>query len=90
MTSGDELRKHLSFERTEPGLIAYQIKDHANGDSWKNILVIYNANEAPVEMEIEGSWILAVRGDEFNLKSGEILSGVVRVPPISMFVAYQK
>ncbi|MCA0931449.1 type I pullulanase [Lutimonas saemankumensis] len=90
MTSGDEVRKHLSFERTEPGLIAYQIKDHANGDSWKNILVVYNANEAPVEMEIEGSWTLAVRGDEFNLKSGEILSGVVRVPSISMFVAYQK
>jgi pullulanase len=90
MTSGDQVRNHLSFNQVKNGLISYEIRNHANQDSWKNILVVYNANEKPVDFELEESWSLAVKGDEFSLQNGDKISGSVKVPGISMLVAYQK
>ncbi|UCE94359.1 MAG: type I pullulanase [Flavobacteriaceae bacterium] len=89
MTTGDEVRKHLSFERSEPGLIAYELKDYANGDSWKNILVIYNANVESVDYTLNDNWVLAVKGDAFTLENGEKVSGSIKIPPVSMLIAYQ-
>lgn len=90
MTSGDEVRKHLSFKRVEKGLIGYEISDHANGDVWKNILVIYNAQEWAVSYQLEGAWKIAVIGDLFDLDQGKEVKGVVEVPSLSMMVAFQK
>ncbi len=90
MTSGDEVRQHLTFKRVENGLISYQISDHANKDSWKNILVIYNAKEQPVSYTLDGAWQIAVIGDRFDLDQGPMVDGSVEVPGISMLVAFQK
>ncbi len=90
MTSGDEVRNHLNFKRVEKGLISYQITDHANGDAWKNILVIYNSNERSIEYELEGEWKLAVDGNDFRLEKGANIKDKVKVSAISMLVAYQK
>ncbi len=90
MTSGDEVRQHLTFKRVENGLISYQISDHANKDSWKNILVIYNAKEQPVSYTLDGAWQIAVIGDRFYLDQGPKVDGSVEVSGISMLVAFQK
>ena len=90
MTSGEQVREHLSFKKTAAGLISYQISDHANGDDWKNILVIYNAKDKAIDYTLEENWQLAVIGDEFTPDKGKIVKGVVEVPAISMLVAFQK
>jgi len=90
MKSGDQVRKHLSFKKVENGLISYQISDHANDDEWKNILVIYNAQEKPVFYDLKGDWYLAIIADEFSLEQGEVVKDKIEVPAISMLVAYQK
>ena len=40
MGTADEIRHHLRFLPTAPGLVAYMLRDHANGDPWETIVVI--------------------------------------------------
>lgn len=88
MPTADEVRRNLTFKTTKDGLISYQLSNHANGDSWKNIYVIYNAQTAPYQYPIEGNWKIAVLGDEFN--SGKAVSKSITVPELSMAILYQE
>lgn len=90
MSSAKEVREHLTFTKVETGFIAYEIRDVGTYDSWNNILVIYNARETPVNVDLDGSWNLAVLGDLFELKDHRTIEGTIEVPAISMFIAYQK
>ncbi|MGK0175010.1 MAG: pullulanase, partial [Ulvibacter sp.] len=69
---------------------SYQISNHANGDIWNNIFVIYNAKTKAVNFDMDGAWRLAVLGDKFYFDGMEMLEASVEVPPLSMFVAFQK
>lgn len=88
MTAGDDVRKHLEFKTTENGLIGYQISDHANGDSWKNIYVIYNARPETVDYILQGKWTIAVIGDSFN--NDRQVEGTLKIPATSMLIVFQQ
>jgi len=68
MTSTADIQKHLSFLPVEGNnLIAYQIKDHANGDSWKDIIVVFNGNKDAKELEIpEGEYTVVVKDGQID------------------------
>lgn len=89
MASTDDIRRNLEFKHIENGLVSYQISNHANGDDWNTILVIYNANPKPISYTLDGAWQLAVLGDTFAFDNGKPLQNSVEVPPISMLIAYQ-
>ncbi|MCG2460527.1 type I pullulanase [Flavobacteriaceae bacterium F89] len=89
MRTGDEVRKNLEFKTCENGLIGYQISNHANGDTWKNIYVIYNARPEVVDYKLPGKWSLAVVGDSFNTNTTTV-EGVLKVPARSMLIAFQQ
>lgn len=65
MDNADEIRKHLLFlENTPKNIVAFILKDHAQGDRWKDILVIYNPNKDVVEVNIPvGTWRMVVNRD---------------------------
>ena len=65
-------------------------KELANRYPCKNILVICNAQDKPIDFKLQGSWVLAVQGDKFSLENGKMIKGSAEVPPISMLVAYQE
>ena len=88
MTSADDVRKNLNFGATGQGLISYRISNHANGDRWKNIYVIYNAKPEEIRFAVPGEWKTAVMGDDFN--TGKVVRDYVDVPAISMVVVYQE
>jgi pullulanase len=90
MTSANEVRKNLEFKTVKDGLVSYQIGNHANGDTWKDILVIYNANTKAYNYALDDAWQLAVIGDRFTLNDGKTISNKVKVPAISMLIAYRK
>jgi pullulanase len=91
MTSADEVRKNLEFKKIEDGLVSYQIKNHANGDDWKNIFVIYNAKNQVRPFALDKTWKIAVYGDQFLLEeSPSTVPRVIRIPATSMVVLYQK
>jgi pullulanase len=90
MTSAEAVRSNLEFKTVHNGLISYQISNNANGDEWKNIFVIYNAKPKTVSFGLPGEWHLAVVADDFNFSGGKKVNGTIKVPAISMLVAFQK
>ena len=49
MTSQADIASHLKFDRTDsrktPNLISYSLTDHANGDAWEEIKLVFNGAE---------------------------------------------
>ncbi len=62
MTSLDMMKKHLKFvELGVPNVVAFTLSDNANGDSWTDILVIYNGNRKNANIELpEGEWNVVI------------------------------
>ncbi len=90
MTNASDVVEHLHFKKAKENVIAYTIENNANGDSWKNILVLYNAQENPVDHIIDGTWQQAVKGDSFDMEGKEVLKNKIQVPGRSLFIAFQK
>ncbi len=88
MPTSDDVRKNLVFNTVDKGVVSYQISNHANGDDWKDIYVIYNAKTTPIQYPLEEDWNIAVLGDEFNKNTP--VSSELEVPKLSMAVLYQK
>jgi pullulanase len=68
MPSTKMIQEHLHFiEAADPLLVSYQIKGNANGDKWKNILVMINGDKADKNIKLPpGSWTLVGDGNEIN------------------------
>ncbi len=90
MPTGDQVRENLSFENGEPGLVGFKISNSANGDSWKEILVYYNAKTQATNIDLNGMWQIAVQGDQINEKGLGAASGNLKIPAMSMFVAFKQ
>lgn len=75
ISSVESIKKHLIFmDNTPNNIVSFMLKDHANNDIWKDILIIYNANKEDVNINIpEGIWNIALDSDinsEHTLISG--------------------
>lgn len=64
LPSNKLIQKHLQFiECPEKNMVAFKITGNANKDKWKNILVIYNAKNTSVKMDLpDGNWKLVLDG----------------------------
>ena len=89
MSESQEVRDKLSFfQKYIPGIIAYSLKDHANGDAWKTILLLFNGNNYSVELEIpETKWLIVAQNGELSPHGmGYVTTNRVRLHPISMMI----
>jgi pullulanase len=68
MTSTEMIRNHLRFfDLKEDLLVGFHISDHANGDSWKDILVFYNSDSKKLPVDLPAGVFRAVASkDEVN------------------------
>jgi len=93
MPSAQLIREHLKFIETgDPGIIAYQISNNANGDKWKNILVVFNGNAKDKKITVPaGNWRLAVDGNTIN-ENGirDVTPGEMPLPATSAYVLYEQ
>lgn len=85
------IQNHLKFLDTRDSLfLAYQLNNNANNDSWKNILVLLNGNNANKEIALPaGKWILAVDGDNVNESGLKKMETKIIVPAITAFILYK-
>lgn len=68
MRTAEDVARHLRFDTVEPGLIAYTLKDNANGDSWKEIKVIFNGSDEDKQVKVpRGNWTVVAR--DGNIKA---------------------
>ncbi len=92
MTTADQIAKHLVFDKIDsektPNLISYTLKDNANGDSWKEIKVIFNGSSEPRTVKLpKGVWHAAVKDGKVDPKAGlGSVSGKVTVAPRSALI----
>ncbi|MDE6548841.1 MAG: DUF3372 domain-containing protein, partial [Muribaculaceae bacterium] len=95
MTTAEQIAKHLVFDEIDsektPNLIAYTLKDNANGDSWKEIKVIFNGSDQAQSVKLpEGIWQAAVKDGKVDPQAGlGTLSGTVSVAPRSALIVKQ-
>lgn len=92
MKTAEAVAKNLHFlDITAKNLIVYQIKDNANGDKWKDILLIFNANRTETTINLpEGKWKIALQGNQINERGIKTVKERVVVAPLSAMILFRK
>lgn len=95
MTTSEQIRKHLRFlDTTDPNFLAYLISDHANGDSWRDIVVLYNGSGALQEFTLPdgaGRWTTVLDGETISENGIRSIRGdKVKVAPVSAMVLFRE
>jgi pullulanase len=91
MPSTAMIQQNLKFkEYGEAGLISYVIANHANGDTWKNIMVVLNGGSSVKTITLPvGKWTLVADENEVNeagIKKG--ITGALQVAGTTAYVLY--
>ncbi len=91
MPSQAMVQNHLEFLPTpKPQMIAYQIKGKPNGEKFREILVIFNANEESVTFDLpKGKWRVALNNQKWEDGSNKIFEQTT-VAPQSAMILYVK
>ncbi|ONI45630.1 type I pullulanase [Epulopiscium sp. SCG-B10WGA-EpuloA2] len=92
MDSAGEVNRHFKEFKSDDNIVGYTLSEYANGDNYKNIAVIYNANTIPKQVILPSvaDWKVVVN----DVRAGtEVLgvfnnTNVVTVAPLSMMVLY--
>ena len=91
MPTAKMIQEHLTFiENKDPLLIQFQINHNANGDAWKDILIVLNGDKTDKSITLpEGNWTVVVNGDMVNENGIEKVSGTITVERISALVLHK-
>ncbi|MGL5937648.1 MAG: type I pullulanase [Phocaeicola sp.] len=91
MASADLVREKLVFlPVAESNVVAFQLKDHANGDSWKDIIVVLNAQKKSVKVDVPaGKYTIVCKEGVINQAGlGKVSGTQVVVSPQSALIIY--
>ena len=92
MGDADMVRKYLEFLPVEgSNVIAFILKDHANGDNWKNIIVAFNSRKEPAKVTIpKGSYTIVCKDGKINQAGmGKVNGENLIVPAQSAMIIHQ-
>lgn len=93
MTTKDEVTSNLQVYRQEGQVIAFKLNNFANGDKWRNIVVIYNGSTASQEVALPTAdeWSIVVDHTSASVKAiRTVKGGKVNVAGLSMMVLYDQ
>ena len=92
MPSNALIQERLKFiETADPLMIAYQITGNANGDEWKNILVILNGNATEKNIQLPaGKWMLASDGIIVKETGIKEITEKLSVPSTSALILFKQ
>lgn len=90
MRSSNQIREHLIFsEDYMPGVASYVLVNHANGDEWRTILIVFNGNNKSIQFPKKKhiSWRLVCKDNTIDEESTIYPEGKeIEVPGISMMI----
>ncbi|WP_291530679.1 type I pullulanase [Bacteroides sp. UBA939] len=92
MGDADMVRKQLEFLPVEgKNLIAYRLKEHANGDAWEDIIVALNSRKEPAKLAVPESKYTVVCKDGLISEKGlgTLQGSEVIVPAQSALIIYK-
>ena len=89
MTDRAQVDAALEFTTGLAGnVVEYVLKHHANGDSWKTILVIYNGAKEPRDFAVAGDWSIVANDKAAGTDTLETAKNKIHVEPFSLVVAH--
>lgn len=89
MTSAEDIARNIVFDKVEgDNLISYSIKNHANGDEWAEIKLVFNGSAEPREVKIpRGEWTVIARDGRIDAQGmGLVRGGKITVEPTSALI----
>jgi len=90
MKSAYDIRNHLIFSTDyQPGVASYVLVNHANGDAWRTILLVFNGNREEITFKLQShiSWRVVARDTTINQHSTDYISASeIKVSGISMLM----
>lgn len=92
MGDADKVRQYMEFLPVEgSNLVAFILKDNANGDSWKNIIVAFNSRKEPAKLSIPASryTIVCKDGKIKQSRMGQVSGNEIIVPARSAMIIHQ-
>ena len=86
------VRKHLEFLPTRNCLVGFVLKNHAGGDSWKNIYVFFNGNRETQEVTLPaGNYVTVACDGVINEQGlGDVQGGKLLVDGQSALILREK
>ena len=89
MTERAMVDQSLIFATNAPAnVVEYALHDHANGDAWKNIIVIYNGNGHGQDLPVAGDWSIVANDQRAGVESLQTSQNQVHVEPFSLVIAH--
>ena len=90
MGKAEEVKKNLVFLDAPEGVVAFQLKNNAGGDSWKDIIVVLNANKTERAINMpEGLYTKVLANGKVDENGLGILNGSsVTVAPQSALIIH--
>lgn len=86
------VRKHMEFLPVEgSNVIAFVLKDHANGDAWNNIIVAFNSRREPAKINIpKGNYTIVCKDGKINSRGmGKVSGAELIIPSQSAMIIHQ-
>lgn len=90
--TAEGVREALRFLETgDRGVVAYTLSEHANGDAWKEIVVVFNGNRKAASVDLpKGPWNIALRDGKIRPEGmGTLPGGRTRVDASSALILYR-
>lgn len=89
MSTAEEIAKNIVFDKTDkPDIVSYSIKNHAGGDEWQEIKLVFNGGDSAYTTNIpRGKWTMIA--DDGHLKASGLRSfggGKIEVAPRSALI----
>ena len=75
---------------TPANVVAYVIKNHAHGDAWKNILVVYNGTRQPQQLTVPGDWTIVANNKQAGTQPLDTSRDKIHVEACSLLIAHTK
>ena len=92
MGDADKVRQYMEFLPVEGSyLVAFILKDNANGDSWKNIIVAFNSRKEPAKLSIPaGRYTIVCKDGKIKQSGmGQVSGNEIIVPARSAMIIHQ-
>ncbi len=89
MTSKSNVERAVEVAPIVPrNIVEYVIRDHANGDAWRNVLVIYNGNKEAADLKVTGEWSVVANEKRAGTEILEAAKNLVHVGPFCLTIAH--
>lgn len=92
MGDADKVRQYMEFLPVEgSNLVAFILKDNANGDSWKNIIVAFNSRKEPAKLSIPaGRYTIVCKDGKIKQSGmGQVSGNEIIVPARSAMIIHK-